>query len=71
MDEQKELGIWLAAKINRVKMGDITANGDISVSLKKNYIYISHEKAAVATKFTNRLKLIVKAGGNKMNRIIT
>jgi len=70
-DEQKDIGIWVAAKINRVKMGDITANGDVSVSIKKNFIFVEHEKHAVAVKFSNRLKTIVKNGGNKMNKIIS
>ena len=65
------IGNWVSAKINKIKMSDITTTEDFSISVDNRVVYVRHNNVRQLTTFCKRLKEQIDKGGNKLAKAIT
>ena len=61
---------YVCAKINRVKMSDITTTAEFSVYVEGREVTVSNINQKALDKFCKELTRLMKDGGNKLNKML-
>lgn len=61
---------FVCAKINRIKMSDITTTAEFSVKVIGRDITVSNSNKKALDKFCKQLKSLIKNGGNKLTKML-
>jgi ribosome-associated translation inhibitor RaiA len=61
---------FVCAKINRIKMSDITTTAEFSVTVTDQDIVISNTNQKALDRFCKELRRLIKDGGNKLTKML-
>ncbi len=64
------VGDFVCAKINRIKMSDITTTAEFSVYVREREITVSNSNQKALDKFCKELRRLIKDGGNKLSKML-
>ena len=64
------IGDFVAKKLMKVKMGDITSTHEFDIKVREREITISHPNKKSLNLFAKRLNVLIKDSGNKLDKII-
>lgn len=61
---------FICAKINRIKMIDITTTDEFTVSVDGRNVTVKNNNKKALDKFCKELTRLIKGGGNRLNKML-